>query len=602
MAEQEHADPVLREVVHALAAADEPQQVVRLILDAAVRSVDADGGYIERVAEGDEVEVVAVQGWGGPAPGTRVAYPGSLTRQVIGTGKPELISDITREEHPVARLLSNSCGACGALVVPLASHAEALGALVLLRTLERPGFTGEEVSRVTVLADLGSLTFRRVRLLDDAERRAREESALRHAAAAVGSIFTISGIIEEIVQSALMATDSDGALMERIVSDGDEVEVVAVAGSRSLPLGARVQYAGSLAEHVLTRGEPQIINLLEEERERISPDLLRACPDCSGIAVPFRDATSPIGALILLRSPELGPFRAQETVRARIFAELAALAFRKVQLLEESERRRTELVRVMESRSKLMRGFSHDVKNPLGAADGHLQLLEGGTLGPLQAHQMRSVHRARAAVADALRLIDDLLDLARAETGDIRIERQPMDLAAVVRQLTEEYRVQAEGRGLTLAVRLQGAARVIRSDPGRIRQVLSNLLSNAVKYTRDGGITVVVDRECNETDSPPAEGAPWVAVHVRDTGPGISEDHQERMFEEFQRLDSAPLQKGAGIGLAISRRLAAALGGRLTVQSRPGEGATFTLWLPGGENATEPRGPGRTAGPPGTTP
>ena len=410
----------------------------------------------------------------------------------------------------------------------------------------------------------------------EAERRAREEEALRRAAAAVGATFTIEEVVRQIAESALTATNADGAVVERITLE-DDVVVVAVAGERNVPLGSRMPYRGSLAQWVVERGESESIAVLGEERERVSPELRRACPECSALALPLLDAGTAIGALILLREPERWTFRPDEAARARAFAHLAALAFRKVHLLDDSERRREELVEVMESRSRLMRGFSHDVKNPLGAADGLLQLLEDGIMGPLDAKQKEGVGRARRTIGDALRLIDDLLEMARTETGELTLEWKPADVREVAREMGEEYRSGAAAKGLSMEIRLPDTLPVIESDPDRIRQILGNLLSNAVKYTHEGGVTVGV--ELREDGGAPASGR-WIATWVSDTGPGIPAEQQSLLFKEFSRLDESGEKHGAGIGLAISQRIAHALGGEITLESEVGRGSTFTLWLP----------------------
>jgi signal transduction histidine kinase len=117
----------------------------------------------------------------------------------------------------------------------------------------------------------------------------------------------------------------------------------------------------------------------------------------------------------------------------------------------------------------------------------------------------------------------------------------------------------------------------VRSDPNRIRQILGNLVSNAVKYTGSGGHVMVKVHE-RVDDGAPAPGQ-WIAVDVSDTGPGIPRDKQDQLFREFTRLDPRAA-KGAGLGLAISRRIARLLGADITLRSEVGKGSTFTLWLP----------------------
>lgn len=243
--------------------------------------------------------------------------------------------------------------------------------------------------------------------------------------------------------------------------------------------------------------------------------------------------------------------------------------------LAEAERRREDLERVSESRTRLMRGFSHDVKNPLGAADGHAELLEEGMLGELSGKQKDSVHRIRRSIRSALRLIDDLLELARAEAGQIDVECVETDVLEAAREVADDFRAQAAAAGVSIEVRGPDEPHA-ETDPTRLRQILANLLSNAVKYAPNARTTVTA--EVLRNGEGPRPGT-WIAVRVSDTGPGIPEDKRELIFQEFTRIDPAA-QSGAGVGLAISRRIAQVMGGDLTLESEVGRGSTFTLWLP----------------------
>jgi signal transduction histidine kinase len=261
----------------------------------------------------------------------------------------------------------------------------------------------------------------------------------------------------------------------------------------------------------------------------------------------------------------------------RLAAALARAVDEERRLREQAERREEELKRVTESRARLMRGFTHDVKNPLGAADGYLQLLEDGIVDELTEKQRASVAKARRSIGSALGLIEDLLELARAEAGRIDVRHEAVDLPTVLRDVAEAFRAQAEAKGLALAVEVEEGLPTIGSDADRIRQVVGNLLSNAVKYTERGEVTV---RSGVRTGGQAPGPGRWIAVEVIDTGPGIPRDQQRLLFQEFARLATGGATRGAGIGLAISRRIARALDGDITVESEAGRGSTFTLWLP----------------------
>jgi PAS domain S-box-containing protein len=242
-----------------------------------------------------------------------------------------------------------------------------------------------------------------------------------------------------------------------------------------------------------------------------------------------------------------------------------------------AEARREEVERVTASRARLIRGFTHDVKNPLGAADGFLALLEDGILGELKPKQLESVHRVRRSIGAALGLIGYLLDLARAEAGQLEIHRDILDLGATAREVSEDFRAEAESKQLSLALEETGPESLtVCSDHARVRQVLSNLISNAVKYTQPGGNIRI---RVQPRSKPGADNGEWVAIDVADDGPGIAPEQQPRLFDEFARFDPTAAQ-GSGIGLAISERVARALDGAITVISEVGVGSTFTLWLP----------------------
>jgi PAS domain S-box-containing protein len=247
------------------------------------------------------------------------------------------------------------------------------------------------------------------------------------------------------------------------------------------------------------------------------------------------------------------------------------LLAREQEARSEADRRHKELQRVAESRASLIRGFSHDVRNPLTVADMSAQLLE---LAEQSRDDHASIQRIRRSIRTSLRLIDDLLDVARAEAGQLEIECTPTDVGRAARELADDFAAPGAAVGVVLTAvapeNLQAD-----TDPMRMRQILANLLSNAVKYAP--GSKVTIDAELRHSGGP--RHGDWIALTVSDTGPGIPDDQREAIFQEYTRLEPEA-QQGTGIGLSISRRVARLLGGDLTVESEVGRGATFTLWLP----------------------
>lgn len=254
-------------------------------------------------------------------------------------------------------------------------------------------------------------------------------------------------------------------------------------------------------------------------------------------------------------------------------------------LAAEAERQRATAVRALAdtrrtlaSRDRLMRGVTHDIKNPLGAADGYGELLQMGLHGELAPPQAHAVERIRGCIADALSMIRDLLELSSAESGTLPVEPRETDLSALLHEVADEYDAAARAAGRTLHADVPHGMRA-HTDPARVRQILGNLVSNAIKYARGSDRIVLSARH---TARGPRPGG-WAVLGVEDFGPGIPPSGMARLFEEFYRAEGDGSVEGHGLGLAIARRVARLLGGGLAAESEVGRGSVFSLWLPLGD-------------------
>lgn len=468
--------------------------------------------------------------------------------------------------------------AISSLSSELATEASALNGR--LRSFERLSIVSNAALVLAALVAVGAvsvLTLRERRLTETLRRRVSEELALRQAAEVLAGADTVDDAKQRITEAALEAVAGHGAFLSHIEGGrGAPANVVvrAVAGTGVPALGTASALAGSDTERAMTVGEPVLLAALPSA----TPSNAGTAPPGAGVStiiVPLGGGETPIGALFVVNSA-LSPFRSGNVERARIFGHLAALTYEKARLLEEANERRRRLERVIHSRSRLMRGFSHDVKNPIGAADGFADLLSLGVYGELTTAQQESIDRIRRNIHRALALIDDLTDLSRAETGNVVLAMQSVNLATLVQDLCEEYQAAIRARGLSLAVELEDGGPTVTTDQARVRQIVANLLSNAIKYTEHGSITV---RTLHQPAGPLDGPRVWAIVEVVDSGIGVPEDKQDFIFEEFSRLRAGDIA-GAGLGLAVSKLLAEKLGGRISVGSELGRGSTFALWLP----------------------
>ncbi|WP_299424161.1 ATP-binding protein [Sphingomonas bacterium] len=231
------------------------------------------------------------------------------------------------------------------------------------------------------------------------------------------------------------------------------------------------------------------------------------------------------------------------------------------------------LGKALAAKTEFLATTSHEIRTPLNGILGMTQvMLADQRLDDATRDRIGVVHGAGVSMRA---LVDDILDVAKMETGNLTIERAPVDLPAMLRDVSRMWEEQARGKGLGFELDLAAAPPRIESDPARLRQVVFNLLSNALKFTQSGTIHVSSGVIAG------AEGE-QVTVVIRDSGIGIPRDKLEMIFESFRQADAGTTRQfgGTGLGLAICRNIARAMGGDVTVASEEGAGSTFTLSLP----------------------
>jgi signal transduction histidine kinase len=224
----------------------------------------------------------------------------------------------------------------------------------------------------------------------------------------------------------------------------------------------------------------------------------------------------------------------------------------------------------MRARNRFYASMSHELRTPINAIIGYNTLLLDNIYGPLNEKQAQGLQRTHKAAKHLLELVNDVLDLSKIEAGKIELSLQPVPFPGIIEDLFVTVRPLADEHGSSLTLAADGGSATVVTDPRRVRQILLNLLSNAIKF--GAGKPIVV--ECHGR----VEGG--VTVTVADQGTGISAEDLPRVFDEFVQITGAEQQTGTGLGLPISRRLAAILGGSLDAESTPGAGSRFTLVLP----------------------
>ena len=277
-----------------------------------------------------------------------------------------------------------------------------------------------------------------------------------------------------------------------------------------------------------------------------------------------------IGALVVRRK-RVGAFAEDTVSLVQSFAAQSAVAIQNARLFREIEQKSRELEAASRHKSEFLANMSHELRTPLNAVLGYAELIQDGIYGEVPAKMQDVLERIQQNGRHLLGLINDVLDLSKIEAGQLTLSPVDYSMRELVLDVVSATEALAAEKKLALEVDVPADLPRGRGDERRLTQVLMNLVSNAIKFTEAGSISIRAKVE---------DGSFLVAVS--DTGVGIAPEDRERIFEEFQQVDSSSTRKkgGTGLGLAIVRRIVELHGGRIWVESTPGQGSTFAFTLP----------------------
>jgi signal transduction histidine kinase/DNA-binding response OmpR family regulator len=336
----------------------------------------------------------------------------------------------------------------------------------------------------------------------------------------------------------------------------------------TIPSGSPVGRIWELLTRTVVRASgAQRVEVIEHDRTVAAPER-----GVRRVAIAFESPRWPDGRLEV-DLPANALFLEDDLDLTRLLVDRALRAAERESYLVERERLIGELQAASAAKSDFLAAMSHELRTPLNAIIGFSELLaEDGEVAPDSATVTTYAEHIHGSGLHLLELVNDVLDLARVEAGRLDLKPVPFDLDALVHQTIDSIRPLADQKGQTVTLELQPV--MIDADPSRVRQIVLNLVSNAVKFTAPGGRI----RVCVSLD-----GQNAVQLAVADTGRGIPSADRERIFEAFQQGDgelSATHHEGTGLGLALTRQLVEAHGGRITLTSEVGVGSEFTVRLP----------------------
>jgi len=504
--------------------------------------------------------------------------------------KPVHVHDMmaARDEFPLGYELGQRSGHRTTLGIPLLREGKAIGCLFLRRTVLKP-FSEKQIALLQTFADQAVIAIENTRLFEAEQASKRElTEALEQQTATADvlkvisrSVLDVQKVLDALVESAARLCNAyDAAIFQvfgdslRLVAHNGQIPFAGPVGQYTMPL-VRGRVPGRA---VIDRRTIHITDMLTEANEY--PESQRRALQQgwrTGLAVPLVHAGEAMG-VILIRRAEVRQFTERQIELVNTFADQAVIAIENTRLFEEVQARTRELAKTVEEleiasqhKSQFVANMSHELRTPLAAILGYAELIQEGFYEPQGPKSLDALTRIRSNGKHLLGLINTVLDIAKIESGQFSLNLAEYALENVVETVRAATEALAETKKLGLKTEVAKRLPIGVGDEQRLTQVLLNLVGNAIKFTDAGEVRIIATASNGH-----------FALSVTDTGPGIPQEHQARIFEQFHQVDSSNTKAkgGTGLGLSIAKQIVEMHGGRIWVESTLGKGSTFRMEIP----------------------
>jgi GAF domain-containing protein len=467
------------------------------------------------------------------------------------------------------------------LGVPILKGDDLLGVMMIYHLDGVRPFTDTQIALVETFADQAAIAIENVRLFEAEQQRSHEltESLQQQTATAdvlkiiSRSTFDLQTVLNTLAESAVHLCEADIASIHR--QDGANYRVRATFGAPfdAGELGLSVAFTpgrGSIiGRTVLERRPVQVADVLADPDYTLQ-EMQKKIGFRTILGVPLLRDGNPVGVIILMRL-KVQPFTDKQIELATTFADQAGIAIENVRLFEEIQDKSRQVEEASKHKSQFLANMSHELRTPLNAILGYTELIIDGIYGEAPDKMRTVMERVQSNGKHLLGLINDVLDLSKIEAGQLLLSIQDYSIKDVVHGVYSAVEPLASGKKLAFKIDVPANLPPARGDDRRLTQVLLNLVGNAIKFTDTGEVAV---------KAAASNGA--YTISVRDTGPGIAEADQAKIFDEFQQADSTQTKAkgGTGLGLSIAKRIIEMHGGKLWVESSLGAGSTFSFTVP----------------------
>ncbi len=570
---------LINQVTTQLAATLELERLLNLILDKAIEILNTEAGtFMLTIEDTGELEFRVVRGPAGmELLGKRLPIGTGLAGNAVQTGRAVIQNKVQEDDRwfgdvdPKEEFISESI-----LTVPLIRQNTVLGVLQVINKRNGAPFNHEDESLLTAFAGQAVIALENARLLEQTDSELQQR---------VNELFMLQQLDRDLTTKLelehVLNLTLDWALR---VNQGSAGSIVLVDTAHIPYQKARRDYNGEFtiaaADHntltqgimgkVLQSGEPQVTGNVFSD-----PDYVAASFNTlSQITLPIIHQQNLIGVMAI-ESDKLDAFDEDGLETAVRMTNHAAVAISNAILYEQV--REANL-----AKSEFVSMVSHELKTPMTSMRGYTDLLLSGMTGELSEQQKGFLETIAANIRRMGQQIQDLTDISRIETGQLRVEKAPTAFTNVVSETLQTIRGPFDEKHIELHLDLPTDLPLVLADNGRLIQVLTNLLSNACKYSPEKTevyVDIYADKMVLQEDSP---AEPVVVCTVKDNGYGISEEDQAKLFTKFFRAEDPNIRKanGTGLGLSITKGLVELHGGQMWVESEIGKGTTFSFAIP----------------------
>ncbi len=490
---------------------------------------------------------------------------------IIGTtyskGKAELIADVSK--HPKAFYNKNEKPADESiLAVPMQYEDKILGVIVLIKS-ELHHFTEADLRTLTILAGQGAVAIENARLLQQEKRQTRQLSLINEVSKKAVSTLNIAELCQHVVESINDEFEDTHIVLMLNEEDNGKLHIQAHDGPFGKYLSNRKYFDDGIVSKAVKSDKAIFINNVKNES-----DYKEIVPDVRSELVVLIEKKDKLLGVLNLVSSKVNYFDEKDLTMMKMIADQVAMGIINARLYESEKESKEIAQSANRAKSEFLANMSHEIRTPMNSIIGFSDLLLQENLSGDLVDFIRTIKLNGEGL---LEIINQILDLAKVETGRMEVDNQEFDLEKLVDNVTQLLRPKVLDKGLTFKLnKTPQHLPIISADSLKIRQIMVNLIGNAIKFTEEGKIeldVIIKQKKKNKAK---------LLINVKDTGIGIKPEKKGLIFESFTQVDASITRRfgGTGLGLSLCKQMIDLLNGEIWLESEVGKGSTFSFSIP----------------------